>query len=86
MGDHMKTTVEIPDALLAKAQEIAAREKTTLRALVQEGLTKVVEQDQKKQKPYKLPDCSVGKKGQPWGLEGKSWEEIRAIVYEGRGE
>jgi hypothetical protein len=86
MASHMKTTVEIPDTLLAKAQEIAARKKTTLRALVQEGLIRVVEQDRKKEKPYEMPDCSVGKKGQPWGLEGKSWGDIQAIIYEGRGE
>ena len=34
----MKTTVQIPDALLAEIQQIATKNKTTLRALMQEGL------------------------------------------------
>jgi hypothetical protein len=33
----MKTTVEISDALLSEARAVAAREKTTLRALLMRG-------------------------------------------------
>jgi hypothetical protein len=86
MASHiMKTTVVIPDALLADVQKIAAKNKTTFRALVQEGLLHVVEQNQKKKKPFKLKDMSVGKPGDPWLLEGKSWDEIRDMIYEDRG-
>jgi hypothetical protein len=38
----MKTTVEIADPLLREARKIAARERTTLRALVEQGLRRVV--------------------------------------------
>jgi uncharacterized protein YacL len=86
MAGHMKTTVVIPDALLADIQKIAAKNKTTFRALVQEGLLHVIEQDQKKKKPKKIKDCSFGDPNEVWGLEGMSWEEIRAVIYEGRGE
>ena len=86
MASHiMKTTVQIPDALLAEIQKIAVKNKTTLRALMQEGLQHVVEREQKKKIPFKLRDMSVGKPGEPWGLEGKSWEEIRDLIYEDRG-
>jgi hypothetical protein len=37
----MRTTVEIFDALMRFARETAAREGTTVRALVEEGLRKV---------------------------------------------
>jgi hypothetical protein len=86
MASHMKTTVHIPDALLKEAQLIAAKEKTTLKALIAEGLKEVVQQ-RKTRKPFKLKDMSyppahlVKEKVEP-----KSWDEIRAIIYEGRGE
>jgi metal-responsive CopG/Arc/MetJ family transcriptional regulator len=86
MGSHMKTTVVIPDALLREVQALAAKEGSTLKALIQESLRDVVIK-RKRQKPVKLEDMSyppahlVTEKVEP-----KSWEEIRAIIYEGRGE
>jgi hypothetical protein len=38
----MKTTVEIPDALLDEARRMAAREGVPVRALIEEGLRAVV--------------------------------------------
>jgi hypothetical protein len=82
----MKATVVIPDSLLADIQKIAAKNKTTFRALVQEGLLHVVEQDQKKKKPYKVKDCSFPPKHIVKELvEPMNWEELRALIYEGRG-
>jgi hypothetical protein len=82
MGTHMKTTIEIPDALLAQAKAKAAREKTTLRALVTEGLIRVTSQ-----KPVRRRFKMVTFKGhglQP-EFQGASWEKIRDAIYEGRG-
>ena len=39
----MKTTVEIADSLLAAARRLAAKEGTSVRALIEEGLRKVVD-------------------------------------------
>ena len=85
MAGRMKTTVHISDALLADVQKIVAKRKTTLKALVDEGLRHVVENERTVQEPFKMKDASVGHSGDPWPLEGKSWEEIRDIIYEGRG-
>lgn len=84
MASHMKTTVHIADGLLAEAQAIAVREKTTLKALVNEGLLHVVT-CRKHRKPFKLKDGSVGGQGLNPELKDASWETIRALIYEGRG-
>ena len=76
----MKTTVVIPVALLADVQKIAAKNKNTFRALVQEGLLHVVEREQKK-KPFKLKDMSVGGDGLVAELKDASWAEIIAMSY-----
>jgi hypothetical protein len=39
----VKTTIEIADSLLEDAKALARRQKTTLRALVEEGLRHVVQ-------------------------------------------
>jgi hypothetical protein len=42
----MKTTIEIPDALARQARLLAAERQTTLRALVVQGLERVVTEKQ----------------------------------------
>lgn len=82
MGTHMKTTVEIPDALLAQAKAKAAREKTTLKALVAEGLVRVTSQKSARRR-FKMVTFK-GNGLQP-EFQGASWEKIRDAIYEGRG-
>ena len=77
----MKTTLEISDPLLREARKIAARDKTTLRALVEQGLRLIVS-EKKKDKPFRLRDASVGGKGLHPDVAGKSWDEIRDMIYE----
>jgi hypothetical protein len=77
----MKTTLEISDPLLREARKIAARDNTTLRALVEQGLRQVVS-EKKKDKPFRLRDASVGGKGLHPDVAGKSWDEIRDMIYE----
>jgi len=60
----MKTTIEIADPLLAEAKTLAAREQTTVRALVEEGLRHVVRARRPaKTARFKLRDASV--RGRP---------------------
>lgn len=80
----MKTTIEIADGLFAEAKKVAAREGTTIRALVEDGLRKVVA-ERKSSRPFRLRRASFKGKGlRPEVREG-SWERIRDLVYEGRG-
>ena len=84
MYGHMKTTVEIPDALLNAARRAAARDGVTVRALLIEGLHRVLE-SRKRDTAFHLRDASFKGEGlQPELAEG-SWERMRDLADEGRG-
>ena len=56
----MKTTIEVSDALFSSAKEFASKSQTTMRALVEEGLRRVLVDSQPKAKPaFKLKDARV---------------------------
>lgn len=80
----MKTTVQIPDPLFASAKDVARRDGTTLAALVEEGLRKVVNERERHTRPFKLQDASVDGKGiNPDYAAG--WDAVREAIYKGRG-
>lgn len=63
MGSLMKTTIEMSDPLFKSAKELAQRSQTTLRALIEEGLRRVISESQVNAKSaFKLKDASVGGK------------------------
>jgi hypothetical protein len=84
MGSHMKTTIEISDAVLDDARKVARREGTTLRALVEHGLRQVIAQHRRKS-AFRLRDASAGSGGLRPELEGAAWNRLRELAYEGRG-
>jgi hypothetical protein len=85
MVTHMKTTVQLPDSLLARAKAVARRDGTTLAALVEEGLRNVVRaRSAEGEKPFVLRDASVGGKGMSPEYKDR-WDAIRDAIYEGRG-
>jgi hypothetical protein len=77
----MKTTVEIADALLEEAKQVASNEDTTLRKLLEEGLRRTLA-DRKQRRKFRLRRASFKGKGLQ---SGGSWERLRDLVYEGRG-
>jgi hypothetical protein len=82
----MKTTIDIADPILDEARKLAARQGTTLRSLVERGLRHVLDQETKEKRPFKLRDASV--KGGGWlrpELQDASWDDLRALIYSGRG-
>lgn len=85
MVTHMKTTIDIADSVLESAKATAAREGTTLRALVEEGLREVLGKRRAKAKPFKLRDASVGGNGLQPGVDLADWESIRRLAYGDRG-
>lgn len=81
MGTHMKTTIEISDALLADAKRVAARDGLTLRALVENGLRQEIQARSKPSKRFRLRDASFKGKGLHPDVQDLSWSEIRDLVY-----
>lgn len=56
----MKTTIEVSDALFKSAKQLAQRNQTTLRAVIEDGLRRVLSDQPVKAKPaFKLHDASV---------------------------
>lgn len=85
MGTHtMKTTVDISDALLERARDLLTTEKTTLRALIEEGLRLVIEEHSQR-RPFRLRRASFGGRGLQAEMRGADWSTIRSMAYEGRG-
>ena len=80
----MKTTVEIPDALLDEAKKVAVRQDTTLRALIIEGLRRILV-ERKRTGAFRLRKATFRGKGLQPGIEGAPWERIREMAYEKRG-
>jgi putative antitoxin of VapBC-like toxin-antitoxin system len=79
----MKTTLEISDPLLKEARKLAARENTTLRALVEQGLRQVVAA--RKEPPFRLRKASFKGEGLQPEFADAGWDKIRDAIYEGRG-
>jgi hypothetical protein len=80
----MKTTVEIPDSLLEEAKRLAAREGTTVRALVEEGLRRTLA-ERKRATRFRLRKATFKGTGMQPASAGASWDQIRDAAYEGRG-
>lgn len=82
---HMRTSFDIPDALLRRAKAKAARQKTTVRAIVIEGMRRVLEDDAASRTRYVAADESFGSGGVREGVDLGNWEQVRALAYEGHG-
>jgi hypothetical protein len=75
----MKVTIEIPHSLVREARKVAARDRTTLGALVEQGLRQVVAE---RKRPFRLRDASVKGDGLHPDVAHLSWQEILDLSYE----
>lgn len=81
----VKTTIEIPDPLLRAAQALARRRKTTLRALVEVALRRVLDEEKASGTRFTLRDASVDGNGLAAGLDYGDWHRVLDLAYEQRG-
>jgi hypothetical protein len=80
----MKTTIELPDDLLARSKAVARRENSTLKALIEEGLHLALRARRRK--------IAAAFVVQPFRGDGLSpefvdagWEKLRDEIYRDRG-
>ena len=81
---HMKTTIEISDSLLEAAKRLAAKEGTTVRAYVEQGLRRILA-ERKSPGQFRLRKTTFKGKGLQPGMQDETWERIRETIYQGRG-
>lgn len=84
IATHMKTTIDLPDRLLAEAKKVALRKKTTLRELLAQGLRRILEEQQRSEK-FRLRKATFRGQGLQSGARDLHWDRIRDLVYDGRG-
>ena len=81
----MKTTIELSDAALEEARRVAAREGTSLRALIEEGLRRVLADRRARRAGFRLRDVGVDGEGLSQEFAGESWPTVRDAIYRERG-
>ena len=75
----VKTTIEIDDELLRRAQQPGRESGRPLRAVVEGGLRSILTSNTGRQR-FQLPDFSAGPESSPDPLENYSWQELRDII------
>lgn len=80
----MKTTIDIADPLLREARRLAAKEGVTVKALVEQGLRRVIA-EKKTGGVFRLRKASFRGKGLQAGAKEAGWDRLRALAYQGRG-
>lgn len=80
----MKTTIELSDHILNRAKQLSRSRKTTLRNLVEEGLSKVLDEAQSTERRKVVPLTMKGNGLSP-EYSGADWNQLRDAVYSGRG-
>ena len=84
MVSNMKTTIDIADSLLAEAKAVAVREGTTVRSLVEEGLRLAIARREQGE-PFRLRPASFRGNGLRPDVSLEQWDQIRGMIYGGRG-
>ena len=80
----MKMAIEISNSLLDEAEKLAAKEGITVRALVEQGLKRVIA-ERKSRGRFRLRKATFKGKGLQPGVKEGTWERIREAIYQGRG-
>ena len=80
----MKTTVELPDSLLREAKRVALKNRTTVKALIEQGLRTVIA-ERKRSGSFTLRKAGFRGDGLVSGRSLRDWPAIRDLAYSERG-
>jgi hypothetical protein len=81
----MKTTVDLPDHLLSRMHELAARERTSFRALLEAAVQQFLGARGRAGGRFRLEDRSVDGRGVVADLRGMGGRAVLDRAYVGRG-
>ncbi len=81
----MKTTIELSDAVVKKTKDLARRNGTTMRQVVESALRLYIRDQEQKVSGYRYENHPFKGNGVCEGIQEGKWETIRSLVYEGRG-
>ncbi len=80
----MKTTIELPDELLARSKAVARQEHVTLKALIEEGLHLALRaRTQRAAKPFSVQAFDGDGLTPTFATAG--WDTLRDEIYRDRG-
>ena len=79
-----KTTVELSDGLLRDAKRVALKERTTVKALIEQGLRLVV-RERLRRGSFTLRRASFEGDGLAAGQSLQDWAAVRDQIYAERG-
>lgn len=85
MVTHMKTTIDLADALFLEVKDLSERRKTTFRAIVEAALRRFLAQEREARSAFRLRDAAVHGQGLQPGLSEGNWGQLRALIYEEHG-
>lgn len=81
----MRASIDIPEPLLRRARALARKRRTTLKAVLLDGLRLALENAAPARREYVLADESFGEGGVSEGVSITDWERLRDLTYGGRG-
>ena len=84
MVSNMKATIDIAHPLLSRSKRLARERHVTLRALVEEGLERVL-RESRDRRPARIRPVVVDGKGVSQEYASGGWTAVRDTIYKGHG-
>jgi hypothetical protein len=77
---RVKTTIDIAELTLKEAKRIAAEEGTTLRAVIEEGLRRVIDDREQRDTGFRLRDVRYGRGGVVADIDINDWMTFKHLA------